>query len=140
MRKLRQRFIVINTFCCSDHFEQDDPGRVQIKISSSDLSAVEITTSQSIIGSGRSYSHMVSKKFWTATLVFGFTFSLLCLSLNLSTYLEMRSAIDKNVQLGDQVNDLLDETVALQEEIHALRSDRARVAREVERLGLNKFR
>lgn len=60
--------------------------------------------------------------------------------MNLNSYIEMRSAIDRNIQLGDQVEDLLDETVALQEEIHALRSDPVRVAREAERLGLNRSR
>jgi cell division protein FtsB len=69
------------------------------------------------------------------SLLMAFTFSLICLSINLRSYSEMRSAMDKNSRLGSEIQNLLDETVSLQEEIHALRSNPKVVSREVEKLG-----
>lgn len=93
---------------------------------------------------GRSRSktkeHMSGKRFWMGALSLSFTFLLICLSINLRSYSEMRSEIDRNTRLGMDVQNLLDETVSLQEEIHALRSDPKLVSKEVEKLGLMKMK
>ncbi|MBX3291321.1 MAG: hypothetical protein KF881_00345 [Acidobacteria bacterium] len=83
---------------------------------------------------------MSEKRFWIGALSLSFTFLLICLSINLRSYSEMRSEIDRNTRLGMDVQNLLDETVSLQEEIHALRSDPKLVSKEVEKLGLMKLK
>jgi hypothetical protein len=52
----------------------------------------------------------------------------------------MKGEIDRNTRLGMQVQNLLDETVALQEDIHSLKANPKRVSQEVEKLGLAKVK
>lgn len=83
---------------------------------------------------------MSGKRFWIATVSISVTFALICLSLNLRAYTEMKGEIDRNTRLGMQVQNLLDETVALQEDIHSLKANPKRVSQEVEKLGLAKVK
>lgn len=63
-------------------------------------------------------------------------FGMVVLSINLRTYREMREETTQNTDLSNRIQNLMDENLALQEEIHTLKSDPRVIEREAKRLGL----
>ncbi len=49
----------------------------------------------------------------------------------------MREEEDKHAKLAGQVQNLVDENLALQEEIHTLKTDPRAIQREARRIGMN---
>lgn len=63
---------------------------------------------------------------------------MLCLTINWRAYSEMNREIDENRTLSWQIETLTDENLALQEEIHYLKSDSDTIKREARKMGLKK--
>ena len=61
---------------------------------------------------------------------------MLCLSINYRAFCEMSREVDENQNLSGQVQDLTNENLALQEEIHNLKNDSESIRREARRLGI----
>ena len=74
---------------------------------------------------------------WLSVIVFVSLFGMLCISINLRAFTEVKEESDQNVRLASQIQNLTDENLALQEEIHSLKSDPAVIQREARRLGLD---
>ncbi len=51
--------------------------------------------------------------------------------------MEMRQEVEQNQRLTTQIQNLMDENLALQEEIHTLKSDPAAIGREAKRIGID---
>jgi len=64
-------------------------------------------------------------------------FAMLCVSINFRAFSEMREEIDQNTQLTGHIQNLMDENLALQEEIHTLRTDPRVIQREAKRIGMS---
>ena len=58
------------------------------------------------------------------------------ISINLRTFREMREEANQTADLSNRIQNLMDENLALQEEIHTLKSDPRAIEREAKRLGL----
>jgi cell division protein FtsB len=61
---------------------------------------------------------------------------MLCLTINYRAFSEMSREVDENQNLSWQIETLTNENLALQEEIHNLKTDSAMIRREAKRLGL----
>ena len=61
---------------------------------------------------------------------------MLCLSINYRAFCEMSREVDENQNLSGQVQDLTNENLALQDEIHNLKNDSESIRREARRLGI----
>ena len=59
------------------------------------------------------------------------------ISINLRTFREMREEAEQNTQLSNRIQNLVDENLALQEEIHTLKSDPRTIEREARRIGID---
>lgn len=64
-------------------------------------------------------------------------FTMLAVSLNFRAFTEMREEADQNSRLAAQIQNLMDENLALQDEIHALKSDPAVIEREARKIGID---
>jgi cell division protein FtsB len=62
---------------------------------------------------------------------------MLGISINFRAFTEMRDEASQNTRLAAQIENLMDENLALQEEIHSLKSDPDAIAREAKRIGIN---
>lgn len=62
---------------------------------------------------------------------------MLCVSINLRAFSEVREEEDKHAKLAGQVQNLVHENLALQEEIHTLKTDPRAIQREARRIGMN---
>lgn len=72
-------------------------------------------------------------------IVFGIAasiFVMLCVSINLRAYSALTVEVDENGRLETQAQSLRDENLALQEEIHLLKTDPKVIEREARRLGI----
>lgn len=63
---------------------------------------------------------------------------LLCLTINFRAYTEMSREIQEHQNLSAEIDNLTDENLALQEEIHNLKSDSRSIEREARKMGLSK--
>jgi len=61
---------------------------------------------------------------------------MLTVSINYRALTEARDEADKNERLGVQLQSLKDENLALQDEIHTLRTDPRVIEREAKRIGI----
>ncbi len=61
---------------------------------------------------------------------------MLCVSINFRAFTEAQDEAVRNTHLATQIQNLQDENLALQEEIHTLKTDPAVIKREARRLGL----
>jgi len=61
---------------------------------------------------------------------------MLCLSINYRAFCEMSREVDEHQNLSGQVQNLTNENLALQEEIHNLKTDSESIRREARRLGI----
>ncbi len=62
---------------------------------------------------------------------------MLTVSINYRALTEAQTEADKNERLGMQLQSLKDENLALQEEIHTLKTDPRVIEREAKRIGLD---
>ena len=61
---------------------------------------------------------------------------MLCLTINYRAFCEMSREVNENQTLSGQIQDLTNENLALQDEIHNLKTDSAVIRREAKRLGI----
>ncbi|MDM7921350.1 MAG: septum formation initiator family protein [Pyrinomonadaceae bacterium] len=57
-------------------------------------------------------------------------------TLNFRTYMEYRRGHEEHIELGERIENLTDENLALQEEIHALKTDPKAIEQEARKYGL----
>jgi cell division protein FtsB len=75
--------------------------------------------------------------FWLSFAIVVSIFVMLGISINFRAFSEMREEATQNTKLGSQIQNLMDENLALQEEIHSLKSDPSVITREARRIGIN---
>lgn len=75
--------------------------------------------------------------FWISFTIVTSIFVMLTVSINYRALTDARDEADKNERLGVQLQNLKDENLALQEEIHTLRTDARVIEREAKRIGLD---
>ena len=74
---------------------------------------------------------------WLSFLIVTCVFAMLCVSINFRAFTEMRDEADQNTHLTGQIQNLMDENLALQEEIHTLKTDSQVIRREAKRIGID---
>ena len=74
---------------------------------------------------------------WLSFLIVTSMFAMLCVSINFRAFSEVREEIDQNAQLTGHIQNLMDENLALQEEIHTLKTDPHIIQREAKRIGID---
>jgi cell division protein FtsB len=62
---------------------------------------------------------------------------MLTVSINYRAFREMTDEANQNTRLSSQIQNLQDENLALQEEIHTLKSDPRVIEREAKRIGID---
>ncbi|HEX3100609.1 MAG TPA: hypothetical protein VHQ01_02395 [Pyrinomonadaceae bacterium] len=73
---------------------------------------------------------------WLSFLIVISIFVMLGVSINFRAFSEMKEEATQNTQLATQIQNLMDENLALQEEIHTLKSDPNVIQREAKRIGI----
>ncbi len=73
---------------------------------------------------------------WLSLLIVSAIFVMLLVSINFRAFSEMREEVDQNARLAGQIQNLMDENLALQEEIHLLKTDPQVIQREARRIGI----
>ncbi|MGB7202180.1 MAG: hypothetical protein WBD16_07915 [Pyrinomonadaceae bacterium] len=73
---------------------------------------------------------------WLSFLIVAAIFTMLMVSINFRAFTEMNEESNQNVRLSSQIQNLMDENLALQEEIHNLKTNPNVIRREAKRLGL----
>ena len=73
---------------------------------------------------------------WLSFLIVTSIFGMLFVSINFRAFTEMREEVDQNGRLAARIQSLMDENLALQEEIHTLKSDPRVIGREAKRIGI----
>ena len=69
-------------------------------------------------------------------LIVGSIFAMLCVSINLRAFATMSEEVEQNSRLSGQIQNLMDENLALQEEIHMLKTNPAVIEREARKIGI----
>jgi cell division protein FtsB len=69
-------------------------------------------------------------------LMVGSIFAMLCVSINLRAFAAMSEEVEQNSRLSGQIQSLMDENLALQEEIHMLRTNPTIIEREARKIGI----
>lgn len=64
---------------------------------------------------------------------------MVCLTINLRTYSELSSETVQNEKLTAEIDQLSNENLALQEEIHSLKTDPNQIEREARKLGMSRL-
>lgn len=77
-----------------------------------------------------------SAPWWLSFLILTSIFGMLLVSINFRAFTAVREEVDLNSQLAGQIQNLMDENLALQEEIHLLKTDPNIIQREARRIGL----
>ena len=70
-------------------------------------------------------------------LIVSSIFAMLTVSINFRAFREMNDEATQNTRLSSQIQNLMDENLALQEEIHTIKSDPRVIEREAKKLGLD---
>ena len=73
---------------------------------------------------------------WLSFLIVASIFVMLCVSINFRAFSEVRAEFDQHTRLNSQIQNLMDENLALQEEIHSLKTDPTVIQREAKRIGI----
>jgi len=63
---------------------------------------------------------------------------MLCMAINLRAFSEMNVEIEQNARLSLAVEQLTNETIGLQGEVHSLKTDSNTVAREARKMGMSR--
>ena len=74
---------------------------------------------------------------WLKCLIVTSIFGMLLVSINFRAFTEMQEEASKNTQLSAHIQNLQDENLALQEEIHTLKTNPDAIKREARRLGVH---
>ena len=73
---------------------------------------------------------------WLSFAIVTSIFVMLCVSINYRAFSAAQEESDKNARLAVQIQSLTDENIALQEEIHTLKTDPRAIKREAKRIGI----
>ena len=73
---------------------------------------------------------------WLSFIIVTSIFVMLCVSINFRVLTEAQEEAVKNTYLATQIQSLQDENLALQEEIHTLKTDPTVIRREARRIGM----
>lgn len=76
---------------------------------------------------------------WLSVVIVTSIFVMLCVSINFRAFSAVREESGQNVLLSNQIQNLMDENLALQEEIHLLKTDPGMIEREARRLGIQVY-
>ena len=74
---------------------------------------------------------------WLSLLIVSSIFVMLCVSINFRAFKEMQEEVDQNQRLSGHLQNLMDENLALQEEIHTIKTDPRVIEREARRIGVD---
>ena len=74
---------------------------------------------------------------WLSFIIVTAIFTMLTVSINLRAFTQVNDEVLQNERLAVEIQSLLDENLALQEEIHALRSDPTVVERHAQKIGID---
>ena len=83
-------------------------------------------------------SRRTSTPQWFIFSVVVFTTLMLCLTINLRAFSELTGEIEQNQKLSIEVDQLINANLALQEEVHHLKTDPRTVEREARKLGMGR--
>lgn len=75
---------------------------------------------------------------WLVFTVIASMTLMLCLAINLRAYSEMNVEARQNERLSVEIEQLTNENLAIQEEIHNLKTDARHIEREARRIGLSR--
>ena len=78
------------------------------------------------------------QKKWVPYAAAGFLTILICVTVNFRAFTEYRRESSENETLNNQVQTLTTDNLALQEEIHSLKSDPKTLEREAQKFGLQR--
>lgn len=81
--------------------------------------------------------HKRRSSWWLSFCIVVSIFAMLVVSINLRAFTEAREEVDKHARLSEQLQNLMDENLALQEEIHSIRTDPRVIEREAKRIGID---
>lgn len=84
-----------------------------------------------------SKSVSTTPQWFVFTVIVSMTF-MLCLTINFRAFSELRGEVQENQQLNADVDQLTNQNVALQEEIHNLKTDSNVIEREARKLGMSR--
>ncbi len=73
---------------------------------------------------------------WLACLIAVSIFAMILVSINFRSFIELSEEVDQHSRLASQVQNLTDENLALQEEIHSIKTDPRVIEREARRIGI----
>lgn len=73
---------------------------------------------------------------WLSFIIVTTMFGMLLVSINFRAFTAARDEAGLNTQLAGRIQNLMDENLALQEEIHSLKTDPKVIERESRRIGL----
>ena len=73
---------------------------------------------------------------WLSMLIVGSISAMLCVSINLRAMATMNDEVETNSRLSGEIQNLMDENLALQEEIHMLRTNPTAIEREARKIGI----
>lgn len=74
---------------------------------------------------------------WLASVIVVSIFVMLAVTINYRSFANMREEVSENEKLAAQIQNLRDENLALQEEIHTLKSDARVIEREAKKIGVD---
>lgn len=75
---------------------------------------------------------------WLVFTVIASMTLMLCMAINLRAYSEMNVEAQQNERLSVEIEQLTNENLAIQEEIHNLKTDARHIEREARRIGLRR--
>ena len=79
----------------------------------------------------------VMPQWFVFTVIVSMTF-MLCVTVNLRAYSELNGEVGQHQKLSVEVDQLTNENLALQEEIHNLKTDSRTIEREARKLGMSR--
>ncbi len=75
---------------------------------------------------------------WFAFAVVAAMTLMLCTAINLRAFSEMSAEFEQNARLSSAVEQLTNENIGLQTEVHSLKTDPSSVEREARKIGLSR--
>jgi cell division protein FtsB len=85
----------------------------------------------------KSKRESATPQWFVFTVVVSITF-MLCLTINMRAFTELNSEVELNQRLNVDVDRMTNENLALQEEIHNLKTDSNTIEREARKLGMSR--
>ena len=78
-----------------------------------------------------------SASLWLSYVIVSGIFTMLCVSINFRAFTEVKEEVEQNGRLSSQIQNLMDENLALQEEIHTLKSDPRVIESQARKIGID---